>query len=266
MGDVLNEKQRSRSPIVAEAVLDQKQQTPTAAENHVKIKKQHMESDGDCEGKRRSLEGNYDAGVEMKNVHDDIRVIKTVLLGFADKSDIDVKKSLRFDETKMWKGVVKGMEGPLNETVQKILDGILEESVTPVLRELKSAVSRMELKAPNSSCEDTTPNIRDVINEAVRQEFKRVERPAITHIKLTDGWMDYLSEDCSSPNRNIPEMNLAPISMDEDDLDTEESSDDFTIASLQQELAESRKLVETLQTALRGKDETIKGLQDATRK
>jgi len=199
-------------------------------------------------------------------VHDDIRVIKTVLLGFAEKTDIDVKKSLRFDETKLWKEVVKGMEGPLNEMIQGILDGILEESVMPVIRNVNSAVSRIELEAPKSSDEDSTLNIRDVISEAVRQEFERMQRPAVTYTNLEDGWMDYFSEDSSAGDLKIPEMNFAHISLDQDDVETEAGSDDFMIANLKQELAESKKLVESLQVKLRGKNETIKGLQGATSK
>merc|ERR1712196_448818 len=123
-----------------------------------------------------------------------------------------------------------------------------------------SAVSQVESRVPTSS-EDATPNIQDVINEAVRQEFEHVMMPAVTSTPLEDGWMDYLNGDCSPVDTEIREMNLVSISMDQDDTETEEGSDDVTIANLKRELAENKKLIESLQMELRGKDETIKGLQ-----
>jgi len=251
-----------------------------------------MESHNHYEGKSGSPEGNYeqncnsaqlqeilqeqlpmtevelsgsdtsvdcDTGVDLKNMRDDIRVIKTVLMGFMEKTDIDVKESLRFNETKMWKELAKGMEGPLSEIIQGFLDGFMEETVLPVIRELQSAVSQVELRVPTSSSEDATPNIQDVINKAVRQEFEHVMIPAVACTPLEDGWMDYLNGDHSPVDTEIHAMNLAPISMDQDDTETEEGSDDVTIANLKQELAEHKKLIESLQKELRGKDETING-------
>lgn len=251
----------------------EKRSVPAPEDNHVDVEKRSLPAAEEILKRQLprtevGLSGT-DTNVELQNVRDDIRVIKTVLLGFAEKTDVDVKKSLKFDETKMWKEVVKEMEGPLNTIVQGILDGILEESVMPVIRELKTAVSRMELKVPKSSRDETVPNIRDAIDAAVRQEFERMQTPAVTYAKLEDGWMHYLSEECSAGDHEIHEMNeaLAPkYSMDQDDQDTEDAGSDDLIASLKQELAENKKLVENLQMELRGRDETIKGLQRATSK
>jgi len=110
-----------------------------------------------------------------------------------------------------------------------------------------------------------TPNIQDVIDAAVRQEFEHLHTAVVTHANLED-WRDYFSQECSVGDNEI--HLVTKYSMDQDDRDTEDgttsdgtTSDDLTIASLKQGLAESVKRVEKLEMDLQVKDEIIKGFQ-----
>merc|ERR1712137_291288 len=108
-------------------------------------------------------------------------------------------------------------------------------------------------------------NIQDVIDAALRQEFERLHTPAVTHANLEE-WTNFYSQECFAGDREI--HSVIKYSMDQDDQETEAgtssdgmTSDDLTIASLKQELAESMKRVQNLEMDLQIKCEIIKGFQ-----